>query len=707
MMATKNIVETATEAGTFTTLLAAAQAAGLVDALNGDGPLTVFAPTDDAFTNLPEGALDTLLANPDALARVIKAHVIAADCDSACVLNDGPKVTLDPSTQLLGTPGVDGAAPTVRAYGDTNVASIATADIRATNGVIHVIDKVLLPTVELSVDLSCANDGQVLDVADDGVMLKWSLNWEEPVPAVAEENNIYRVKFAMHLGDFEYKWKNGEAEESLIGKGYCAPKQNPTEGFANRKWNLSKAENVADTFAQCLACGAAWDVQPVNLTLSIPDANDMCVSPAGRAVSLKGTFVAAAEWWNDPGVMAVDNGDGTYTATINPDYSKNIEYLWVVDGVQESMVAAAATCEAINSDYSGYANRMWLIGSGDQADQWQSCTACEGVEPPAGGMPAGGAPAGGEPAGGAQAGGAPAGGAPAGGEPAAGGAMAGGSPDNGPMQIIEFLFDAMGDGAAWMGIASSAGVDAVIEGGALKVMGTNATGMNGEHSSHGYQFMANDIDFMGAASATFSFDAQLTEALNAAAIHVHIETSGGNLVQEFDLQNKGLVVGEWAAFNIPLPTIAAGNTMLRIHFELALGAVAGASASMLVDNIRVVAGELADDMPMGGEMAGDMNRFANGDFEMTEAGADPPFNPPTGWSAFGAAQDPFAAVGYNNYATQANGDAIFPTQNPYQGYEMSRGIKMWGRGADGADGNKLRSLSTIYQEWPERSGPSG
>ena len=72
--------------------------------------------------------------------------------------------------------------------------------------------------------------------------------------------------------------------------------------------------------------------------------------------------------------------------------------------------------------------------------------------------------------------------------------------------------------------------------------------------------------------------------------------------------------------------------MLRIHFELALGAVAGASASMLVDNIRVVAGELADDMPMGGEMAGDMNRFANGDFEMTEAGADPPFNPPTGWS---------------------------------------------------------------------------
>ena len=57
--------------------------------------------------------------------------------------------------------------------------------------------------------------------------------------------------------------------------------------------------------------------------------------------------------------MAVDNGDGTYTATINPDYSNNIEYLWVVDGVQESMVAAAATCEAINSDYSSYANRMY------------------------------------------------------------------------------------------------------------------------------------------------------------------------------------------------------------------------------------------------------------------------------------------------------------------------------------------------------------
>ena len=84
MMATKNIVETATEAGTFTTLLAAAQAAGLVDALNGDGPLTVFAPTDDAH-NLPRARS---IRYWQILMRwlVSSKRVIAADCDSACVL---------------------------------------------------------------------------------------------------------------------------------------------------------------------------------------------------------------------------------------------------------------------------------------------------------------------------------------------------------------------------------------------------------------------------------------------------------------------------------------------------------------------------------------------------------------------------------------------------------------------------------------------
>ena len=136
-----------------------------------------------------------------------------------------------------------------------------------------VIDKVLLPTVELSVDLSCANDGQVLDVADDGVMLKWSLNWEEPAGG-CRENNIYRVKFAMHLGDFEYKWKNGGRKphrqrvlcaEAKSDGGIC---ESEMESFEGRECTIP---------AQCLARGVARDVQPVNLTSAFP-MRTICVS---------------------------------------------------------------------------------------------------------------------------------------------------------------------------------------------------------------------------------------------------------------------------------------------------------------------------------------------------------------------------------------------------------------------------------------------
>lgn len=137
-----DIVETAQAAGSFTTLLAAADAAGLVDALKGEGPLTVFAPTDEAFAALPAGTVETLLKpeNKDALAGILKLHVIAGAKVKAGDLTGKTitATTLNGDLQVDGTNGVVLTAP-----GST--ATVVAADVKASNGIIHVIDTVLLP----------------------------------------------------------------------------------------------------------------------------------------------------------------------------------------------------------------------------------------------------------------------------------------------------------------------------------------------------------------------------------------------------------------------------------------------------------------------------------------------------------------------------------------------------------------------------------
>jgi uncharacterized surface protein with fasciclin (FAS1) repeats len=135
-MAEMDIVDTAAAAGNFTTLLAAAEAAGLVDALRGEGPLTVFAPTDEAFAKLPAGTLESLLADPEALADILLYHVAEGKLNAKRVVQRGFVPT------LLGRP------LTVTAMGDKvriNEANVVAADIEASNGIIHVVDTVLVP----------------------------------------------------------------------------------------------------------------------------------------------------------------------------------------------------------------------------------------------------------------------------------------------------------------------------------------------------------------------------------------------------------------------------------------------------------------------------------------------------------------------------------------------------------------------------------
>lgn len=133
----KDVVDTAVSAGSFETLVAAVEAADLVDVLKGDGPFTVFAPTDEAFAALPEGTVESLLMpeNKDQLAAILTYHVVPGKVMSGDLTNGMEAAT------------VEGSAVTIMTDGGVTVeeASVVTADIEASNGVIHVIDKVILP----------------------------------------------------------------------------------------------------------------------------------------------------------------------------------------------------------------------------------------------------------------------------------------------------------------------------------------------------------------------------------------------------------------------------------------------------------------------------------------------------------------------------------------------------------------------------------
>jgi transforming growth factor-beta-induced protein len=137
-MPDKDIVEIAASAGSFDTLVAAVKAAGLVDALKGEGPLTVFAPTDEAFAKLPAGTVENLLKpeNKDKLKAVLTYHVVPG------------RVTAGEVVKLSSAPTLNGRSVHISAQdGKVTVdnARVVQTDIMATNGVIHVIDSVILP----------------------------------------------------------------------------------------------------------------------------------------------------------------------------------------------------------------------------------------------------------------------------------------------------------------------------------------------------------------------------------------------------------------------------------------------------------------------------------------------------------------------------------------------------------------------------------
>ena len=130
-----DIIDTATQAGSFNTLVAAIKAANLIDTLKGKGPFTVFAPTDEAFAKLPEGTVDALLKDIPKLTKILTYHVVSGKVMAADV------------TKLKSAKTVEGSDVAIDASNGVKVndSMVTTADVATDNGVIHIIDAVLMP----------------------------------------------------------------------------------------------------------------------------------------------------------------------------------------------------------------------------------------------------------------------------------------------------------------------------------------------------------------------------------------------------------------------------------------------------------------------------------------------------------------------------------------------------------------------------------
>lgn len=188
----KGIVDIATEQGQFTTLVAALEQAGLVERLRGEGPFTVFAPTDEAFAKLPEGALEDLFASQQALTDLLLYHVVEGRLTAADVI------------QQESFEALTGQALTVTTEGETvmvNGAEVITADLTGSNGVIHVIDTVLMPpTGEI---VTGTGDG----AADDSAATPGGTTAAEATAAGCAENYVVQASdslsqiAAKYLGD--------------------------------------------------------------------------------------------------------------------------------------------------------------------------------------------------------------------------------------------------------------------------------------------------------------------------------------------------------------------------------------------------------------------------------------------------------------------------------------------------------------------------
>lgn len=177
----KDIVDTAVSAGSFNTLAAALKAAGLVDTLKGKGPFTVFAPTDEAFAKLPKGTVEGLLKDPPKLRQVLKYHLVSGNVMAKDVIKlTSAKTLLGQSVSIDASDGVK-----------VNNATVVKADIPCSNGVIHVLDAVILPMDDVIDIAGKAGSFKTLMAAIDAAGLNDTLRGEGPFTVFAPTDEAF------------------------------------------------------------------------------------------------------------------------------------------------------------------------------------------------------------------------------------------------------------------------------------------------------------------------------------------------------------------------------------------------------------------------------------------------------------------------------------------------------------------------------------
>lgn len=186
----KNIVDTAVEAGNFNTLVTAVKAAGLVEALKGDGPFTVFAPSDEAFAKLPKGTVEALIENKEKLASILLYHVVPGKVMAKDVGG------IDSAQTLFGQPAAVDTSHGVTVGG----AKVVKTDIACTNGVIHVIDSVMIPKNLIELALG-SEDFSTLVTAVKAAGLVETLQGDGPFTVFAPTNDAFAKLPAETLQD--------------------------------------------------------------------------------------------------------------------------------------------------------------------------------------------------------------------------------------------------------------------------------------------------------------------------------------------------------------------------------------------------------------------------------------------------------------------------------------------------------------------------
>ena len=170
--------------------------------------------------------------------------------------------------------------------------------------------------------------------------------------------------------NMEFLWVVDGVQENLIQAmidgGSCAPVTD-FANYANRRWEVGSGDEVMSTYNQCTACNPSNEVLALTLTI--------CGDEVPNEVRITGPF-----WGWDPnaGPIASANGDGTWTVSLDPAPTENMEYLWIVDGVQENLIQAmidGGACAPV-TDFANYANRQWIVDSPDVQDTYNQCLAC-------------------------------------------------------------------------------------------------------------------------------------------------------------------------------------------------------------------------------------------------------------------------------------------------------------------------------------------